>query len=490
MALWDKFIGSHDKDEKRAKELWDRAIRYFEGKLYNRALKDLQDAIELNPAYLEEAIDLMQVFSAQGSDEQALSVGFALLKMDTKNSELMNKLGNSLRKLNSHAKAKKLYTMALKVNPQYTEAKYNLAASSFRISTADSELLRQTKEVEGYTEPRRYGFEGSRAGFFELSNQVLDEEEETPKKSKAGGKEEEEEEQPDLSEEDRKHVMDEMIAELKRDLEATPGSWEAEYNLGLMYDLAAYGEQAIQHYEEAVRIDENHRYSANNLGAALMAHKQDYEGAESILLKNLDRHPFDRTTVLNLAVLYRTTQKSFQRLKYYVYLGDLLAKSLGEFETGAAEAYAEDLFSRRKYLEAIPVFENLALEKQQPYWFEKLTVMYYNQKKEDKLVSTWKRLLKIAPDHAEAQKKLTEMAQDYEKQARDKGEKGSRYQAITLMVKAVKIEETPERWVELAQWYEEEGEEILASNAIKRWKQLTTPKDAPAAPPAQAASEA
>jgi hypothetical protein len=82
------------------------------------------------------------------------------------------------------------------------------------------------------------------------------------------------------------------------------------------------------------------------------------------------------------------------------------------------------------------------------------------------------------------------MAQDYEKQAREKGEKGSRHQAISLMVKAVKIEETPERWVELAQWYEEEGEEILASNAIKRWKQLTAPKEAPADPPAQAASEA
>lgn len=487
MALWDKFIGSHDKDEKRAKELWDRAIRYFEGKLYNRALKDLQEAIELNPAYLQEAIDLMQVFSAQGSDEQALSVGFALLKMEPKNAELMNKLGNSLRKLNSHAKAKKLYTMALKVNPQYTEAKYNLAASSFRIATADSELLRQTREVEGYTEPRRYGFEGSRAGFFTVPNQVLDEEEDKHHKKQADG---EEEEQPELSDEDRKHVMDEMIAELKRDLEAAPGSWEAEYNLALMYDLAGYGEQAIQHYQEAVRIDPNNRYSANNLGAALMTHKQDYEGAEGILLKNLDHHPFDRTTVLNLAVLYRTTQKSFQRLKYYVYLGDLLAKSLGEFETGAAEAYAEDLFARRKYLEAIPIFENLALEKQQPYWFEKLAVMYYNQKKEDKLVSTWKRLLKIVPDHEEAHKKLTEMAQDYEKQAREKGEKGSRHQAISLMVKAVKIEETPERWVELAQWYEEEGEEILASNAIKRWKQLTAPRDAPADKPAQAASEA
>ena len=44
MAIWDKLLSSKDKDEKKAKELWDRAINYFDGKLYNRALKDLQEA--------------------------------------------------------------------------------------------------------------------------------------------------------------------------------------------------------------------------------------------------------------------------------------------------------------------------------------------------------------------------------------------------------------------------------------------------------------
>lgn len=488
MALWDKLISSGDKDEKRAKELWDRAIKYFDGKLYNRALKDMQESIELNPNLLQEAIDLMQVFSSSGSDEQALSVGFALLKMDNQNSELMNKLGNSLRKLNSHAKAKKLYTMALKVNPKYNDAKYNLAAASFRITTADGELVGQTRGVEAYTEIRRYEFEGVREGFFEVPNQNLDEEEEKPP-AKADS-EDEDGESEEMAEEDRIRMMEEMIAELKRDLEATPGSWEAEYNLGLIYDLAGFGEQAIQHYREAVSIDGENRRSACNLAAAIMIHKEDYEEAEGILLKNLGNHPYDRTTVLNLAVLYRTTEKSFQRLKYYVFLGDLLAKSLGHFETGAAEDYAQELFTKRKYLEAIPMFENMALEKKQAIWFEKLAVMYHNQKAEDKIINTWKRLLKIMPDHQEAQAKLVQLADNYEEQARERYEKGNRNQAITFMAKAVKIEETPERWVELAQWYEEDGEEILASNALRRWKQLSAPQEAAEEAAESAASEA
>ena len=68
MALWDKFMQSGGDNEKRAKELWDRALRYFEGKLYNRALKDLSDAITLEPSYAKEALELMHTFSSTGSD--------------------------------------------------------------------------------------------------------------------------------------------------------------------------------------------------------------------------------------------------------------------------------------------------------------------------------------------------------------------------------------------------------------------------------------
>ncbi len=41
------------------------------------------------------------------------------------------------------------------------------------------------------------------------------------------------------------------------------------------------------------------------------------------------------------------------------------------------------------------------------------------------------------------------------------------------MLQAVQIQETPERWVELAQLYQDDGEEILAENALRRWKKLT-----------------
>ena len=470
LAIWDRFLSGGDKDKEKAKEHWVSAQKYFEGKLYNRALKDMGIALTLNPGYGQEAMDLMQAFMGQGNDEMALSVGLALLKMDPKNHELMNRLGNALRNTESFAKAKKLYTHALKVSPHYDEAKYNLAACSFHIATADSALISQTRKVEVYTEFRRYEFMGNRDGFCPVPNQVL---EEDSKSSKKKGKDEEEEKEEELSEEALAAMVEGMAQQLKVDVEESGGEMEALYNLGLFYDINNMAELALTNYRLASEKEPDNRMINNNMAVALIVHERNAKAAEGLLLKNLEKHPFDRTTVLNTALLYKAAGKQFQTLKYYVYLGELMAVSLGHFETDEAEVFAQDLFQRRKYLEAVPMYEALGREKKTPFWYEKLAVMYLNQKKEDKLVLTWKRLLQIDPKHEEANKKLTEMAAEYETAAHEDMEKDRIHSAIENMTKAVKIQETPERWLELVQLYQDDGEEILADNALRRWKKLT-----------------
>jgi Flp pilus assembly protein TadD len=484
LALWDKFIQTGSDNEKQAKELWDRALRYFDGKLYNRALKDLTDALTLNPAFAKDALELMHSFSMGGSEEQALSVGLALLKIENQNPELMNRLGNTLRKLGSFSRAKKLYTMCIKLAPNNKEYKYNLAACSFGITAADAELVRQTRAVEAYTETRRYGFLGTRQEFYPVPNQVI--QEEKPAKGKKKDEEPEAQGEAEMDEEQRAQLVELMVRQLKEDLSASQGAWQDEYNLGLYYDLVGYGELALQHLGKAYELGAESPEPGNNLGVATLVHKGDQTEAETILLKNLTRHKFDRTTVLNLAVLYRQQNKAFQTLKYYVYLGDLLATSMGEFTTDKVEQHAQELFQRRKYLEAVPIFEKMAKEKQEEYWYEKLAVMFYNQKKEDQYIKALKDLLRIAPENDDAAKKVSAAAMDYENQAHERIAKGNKRHAMQLLEKAVKIEETAERWVELAQLYEDEGEEILMDNAIRKWKQLSG-EDVPPAEPAAAA---
>lgn len=481
MALWDKLINKGDKGKKEAQELWDRAIKYFDGKLYNRALKDLGDALVLNPEFKSQAVDLMHSLSGSDNEEMAISVGFALLKMDPKDSELMNKLGNSLRKTHSFAKAQKLYQYALKINPKFTFAKYNLAATSFRITTADSELVTQTKKAESLSVFRKYEFQGNRVEFHPLHNEVMNHtgevEQFEPEEDEGEGGEGEE--SREMSEEEQAIINDGKIQTLKSDITDSNGSWESHFNMGLFYDLLDMGELAVQNYKAAMEKEPGQIIPINNLAVALSSHMEKHQEAETLLLKALEKNRYERTLLLNLAMVYKKMAKGFQMLKFFVYAGDLLAKSMYQFDTHDAQEHAKDLFERRKYLEAIPVFEHFSLEKPDDYWFEKLVVMYHNQKKDEMEINTLKRHARFNPEHPGAGPKLIEIADGLEKEAREKMEKGNRFPAISLLEQANKIKETPERLLDLVQLYQEEGEEILSDNALRKFKKLTGETEGP-----------
>jgi tetratricopeptide (TPR) repeat protein len=473
LALWNNVFRSGGANEAKAKEAWDRAMKYFDGKLYNRALQDLEEAVQLNPALRQEAFELMQVLSGQGDDDTAVSVGIALLKLDPQNHELMNRLGNVLRRMNSFGRASKLYTQALKIEPQFTEAKYNLAACAVAVTTADMELVRQTRAVEPYSRLRRYEFVGARHGFHPLDNENLADDKKGAAAAKKPSRTEAPapENKPDPEQEAR--LIETKAMELRGDAERAPGTWEPEYNLGLFFDLVKQHQTATTHYRAAYAIEPSNRYIVNNLAVSLLEQDPAAQEGEDLLLENLHSHKFDRTTILNLAVVNKRAGKAFQTLKWYVYLGDLLARSMGEFELDKVEAHGKELFEKRKYVEAVPIFENLSKEKPQEFWLDKLAVMYLNQKKEDHYIGALKRVLLMNPDRDDARKKISETALGYEKEAHERLQKGSKPIAIQMLLKSVHVEETPERWAEIAQLYEDIGEEIMADNAVRKWKELT-----------------
>lgn len=470
MALFKNPFSSEHTNEAKAKALWDRAQKHFEGKLFNRAITDLQDALQLNPEYAKEAYEMMQTLSGEGQDEQSVSVGMALLKLNPTDFELLNRLGNSLRRLGDFNRARNVYTEALKVKQNFVFARYNLAACAFGIATADADLVRQTQAVEALVKPRRYDFQGAHAGCFPLGNQEL------AGVDGAKGKE-------PAPAAGVKPESESIRLMLSQDLQRAPGSWSAEYNYGLLLELTGQVDEAIALLKQACTREPHQPAPLNNLAVALLERKNNVEAAETLLTKALHWNPFERTIVLNLAIVSRRANKAFQILKNYVYLGELLAKSHGEFELEKFLAIAEDLFDRHKIVEAIPLFEQLAKEKPSTELFEKLAAMYLSQKRQDLYLHALTRLVKLDPGNKEARQKISDAAKAYEDEAHAKLAKGGKSQAAQLLHKAVQIEENADRWVELAQLYEDLGDEILAGNALKRWKELTvkhTP--APAAP--------
>jgi Flp pilus assembly protein TadD len=473
VALFKNPFSSDSANEAKAKALWDRAHKHFEGKLFNRAITDLQDALELNPGYAAEASEMMLSLSGQGQDEQAVSVGTALVKINPNDHELLNRLGNSLRKIGDFNRAKNVYTQALKVKANFNFARYNLAACSFGIATSDADLVKQTMVVEGLTKPRRYDFQGSRAGTYPLGNQEPTKDGSKPGDGTAAGA-------------GLKPNAETIQAMLSGDLQRQPKSWEAVYNYGLILELTGQTDEAITHLKTACTLDARRPEPLNNLAVVLLEKKNNAEAAESLFTRALAHHPHERTVVLNLAIVSKKANKAFQTVKYYVYLGELLARSMGEFDMEKVTAIAQDLYERRKYVEAIPVFELLCKELPRTDLFEKLAAMYLSQKRQDQYLLTLSRLVKLDPSNKEAQQKISDAAQAYEAEAHEKLAKGGKALAAQALNKAVQIEETADRWVELAQLYEDIGEEILAGNALKRWKELTVKPSADAAAAAKA----
>jgi tetratricopeptide (TPR) repeat protein len=455
VALFKNPFGASGANDDKAKVLWERAHKYFEGKLFNRAITDLQDALQLNPGYATEAYELMQMLSNQGQDEQSVSIGTALLNINPNDHELLNRLGNSLRRLGDFNRAKNVYTQALKVKANFAFARYNLAACSFGIATADADLMKQTQVAEAFIKPRRYDFQGGRAGSYPLGNQ-----ESTSGDAKSAG--------PAVKPDGAIYT-----GMLGQDLQNQAKSWAAAYNYGLILDLTGKADDAITYLKQACTLDTSQAAPMNNLAVCLLEKKSQVEAAEAVLTKALNRNPYERTLVLNLAIVSKRANKAFQTLKYYVYLGELLSRSMGEFDTEKIKAFAQDLYERRKYVEAIPVFETMAKEHVDTDLLEKLAAMYLSQKRQDQYLLALTRLVKHDPNNRDAAQKISDAAKAYETEAQEKLAKGGKAQAAQLIAKAVAIEETAERWVELAQLYEDIGEEILAGNALQRWKELT-----------------
>ena len=474
MALFKNPFSSDSSNETKAKALWERAFKHFEERLFNRAISDFQAALHLNPGYSKDAYELMQSLSNQGQDEQAVSLGTALVEINPDDHELLNRLGNSLRRRGDFNRAKNVYTQALRVKPNFAFARYNLAACSFGVTAADADLLKQTQAVESLTKPRRYDFRGAHAGSYPLGNQ-----ERVPA---AGGKAAE----AGASGQAANAQSSAIQGRLAQEFERQPNSWEAAYNYGLILDLQGQPDEAIAKLKQACTLAPQQAAPLNNLAVALLERRNNVEAAEALLTRDLTHNPYERTIVLNLAIVSKRANKAFQVLKYYVYLGDLLGKSMGEFDTDKVVAIGRDLFERHKYVEAIPLFEQLTKERSDTELFEKLAAMYLSQKRQDQYLVTLSRLVKLDPGNKDAQKKISDAATAYEAEAREHAARGSKARAAQSLLKAVQIEETAERWVELAQLYEDTGEEILAGNALKRWKEMTIKPGSSSSAPAKA----
>ena len=90
------------------------------------SIHELNEAISVNPSYLEARTNLALVLSQNGDPNGAVKVYREILKQNPGRAEIHNNLGLVLMQMKD-SKAEGAFKEALRLKPDYAEAHYNLA---------------------------------------------------------------------------------------------------------------------------------------------------------------------------------------------------------------------------------------------------------------------------------------------------------------------------------------------------------------------------
>ncbi len=438
---------------------WSKALVNFSKKFYNRAMLNIREAIRQDPAYLGEARAQLSLYLRTGQPEKAIAVGLAIIEFDPKNFQLMNEIGNAYRKREDYKKAFQMYQGALKVNPEFEYARYNMAACYFKVPKMDEKLVRQTRVLEQFVIFRRTGYQ-------------LIYEDSIP--------------QVQNQEMPSRYQVDTAIEIVETDVEAAemwithfeeqaknnPASWQHQFDLAVLYDVARFGELALQFYHQAERLHPNSLLIETNLGIAYAEYKKDFEKAKDIFLNILRKERCDRTTLLNLAVLYRRMKKPFSMLKYYAYVGELLKKSHGLFHLDEMIQAADECYDQGERDKAIDLYEALLEEKENPEWVYRLGMIYKYKRQLPRALDYWKKTLAIAPEHEASHEELDQYVNTLEDEAQELIDDNFLTDATSLLEKIISIYPRVSDYEILADVYEELGEKEKADQYAQEARKL------------------
>ena len=152
MEILKKIFGPEDS-HKDVNAILARGKSLLEKNFYEWATVEFNKALALNPKLAAETVTkLFQEMQGSGNPDGTISLGTIALKMDPKNVDLANQLGNTYRKKQDWNHAKNMYLHCLKYDPNYKNAVYNLAATTAKVEVADGMAISAIDEFEKMTD--------------------------------------------------------------------------------------------------------------------------------------------------------------------------------------------------------------------------------------------------------------------------------------------------------------------------------------------------
>ncbi|UCD83323.1 MAG: tetratricopeptide repeat protein [Deltaproteobacteria bacterium] len=243
----------------RNKEMFDEAIREYQQALnlkpdyaevfYNlgnayrikgmsdEAIREYQQALRLKPDYAEAHMNLGVAYADKGMFLEANSEYQKTLRLKPDSAEAFYNLGNAYADKGMLDDAIRAYQQALRLKPDYTKAFYNLGTVYLNKGMLDEAIKEYQQALS--LEP------DSPKAFYNLGNAYAD-----------------------------KGMLDEAIKEYQQALRLEPDYAEAHMNLGVVYSNKGMLDEAIREYQKALEIKPDYAEAFYNLGVVYYFRKQ------------------------------------------------------------------------------------------------------------------------------------------------------------------------------------------------------------------------
>ena len=460
MKILKKIFAPEDS-HKDVNAILARGKSLLEKNFYEWATVEFNKALALNPKLAAETVTkLFQEMQGSGNPDGTISLGTIVLKMDPKNVDLANQLGNTYRKKQDWNHAKNMYLHCLKYDPDYKNAVYNLAATTAKVEVADGMAISAIDEFEKMTDFVLPDIEDGMGKLVEMQTNFADDTVELNQVQTPENKDEikvipEKEEKEDDNEkvkvdtdgdddDDDKDDLDSIDAVqtfkyITSNLEA--GSTEernAVFTLGI-YCLKNNETKIAQYSLKRLLMRDKENVDLRCFLVLAISLDGNINDEIKTLQSILGRNPNHRYTNVNMGILLRRKGKIQQSRVSFFTTFRLLERSQGDYDIKACLENAEKLFNDNLEKKALEIYEPLISEITSEVLLHRIAKLYLDKKLLDGALEVYKRILRKNRQNKEAREGIKSIHTAYLIESENFLKKNDKINAAVKIEKALKI---------------------------------------------------
>lgn len=358
------------KDMIKLLERIDRGVSYTYMGFYEKARKEFQKVLKLNPDNASVLFYLASVEERLGNLEEAERLFRDVLKLSAHYLDVHNHLGVIYHEQGDLDKAVVEFELALK-QAEYPEVYYNLSV-----------VLKQKGHHDGSVKAAKEAL-SLNPKYTDALNQLgqlaIDQ-----------------------------GALDKAEVYLKEALEIESNHLEANNNLGVVQHRKGRDAEAIRAFEKALSIDSNSPEALNNLGGVYLSQGK-YNKAEEVFKKAIHIRPSYFEGLINLGSVY-FYKKDYQSAR------DLYLKVIESNPGSNNEAWSRLgilCMEQAEYEHALQAFEKaleIGPESADLYFY--MGQVYLGLTRSDDALDSWKKALKFDPNHCQTLLKTGQLYYD------------------------------------------------------------------------------